>query len=283
MKTINWEMHSRMRRLITMGAALLGLSSGVAGAMEGHINGRLSVLPVYRITVGTGGELVRQEGRLHALYEAGIFDGPTKSLGFATGFPATLLNRALVAVPEWEAWTRLGPDAVRNYVLGTEAAAVAGVNYRPVDLHPEDIDFLTGVPIAVSTRAYVGTNAQRAVAGFTVEGGPAWVIIRGVGPTLSQFQVPGALADPYLTLFKGSTPFRYNDNWGDNFDGDWVAALTEAVGLFPLPRDSKDSVILAELEEGTYTAMLEGTANTTGVGLIEVYLVRGNLFAPSSP
>lgn len=280
MKMNNRRIGSPLRGLLTLGSVLFGLWPGLSQAMEGHINGRLSVLPVYRITVTTGGEHMREEGRLHALHQSGSFDGLRRSLGFQTGFPSALTNRPLVSVAEWEAWTRLGPDALRNYRLGSPAASIAGVTYRPVEVDQEDIDFLTGIPVAVSTRAYVGAQAQRAVAGFTVEGGPALVLIRGIGPTLSQFQVPGSLADPFLTLFKAQTPFRYNDNWGDHSDADLIAALTKAVGLFPLHRDSRDAVILAELEAGTYTAMLEGMANTTGVGLIEVYIVRGSVLSP---
>jgi hypothetical protein len=45
------------------------------------------------------------------------------------------------------------------------------------------------------------------------------------------------------------------------------------VGAFALPTGSRDAVLLLTLPPGAYTAQISGVADTTGVGLIEVYEV----------
>jgi hypothetical protein len=124
----------------------------------------------------------------------------------------------------------------------------------------------------VSARSQVGTGAEVLVAGFVIGGtGTKNLLIRGVGPTLSDFGVTGSLADPQLTLFKsengGSTQLQTNDNW------DSAALLDTAnrVGAFALPAGSLDAGLLVNLSPGAYTVQLSGVSNGTGVGLIEVY------------
>jgi hypothetical protein len=52
----------------------------------------------------------------------------------------------------------------------------------------------------VSTRGFVGTDQNVMIGGFITEGdsGSTEVVVRGLGPTLTQFGVSGALADPAL-------------------------------------------------------------------------------------
>ncbi|MDB6169020.1 MAG: repeat protein [Verrucomicrobia bacterium] len=129
--------------------------------------------------------------------------------------------------------------------------------------------------INLSTRTQVGTGANVLIAGFVIAGDlPKQVLIRAIGPTLGQYGVPGVLADPQLDLYAagGTTPIQSNDNWGG------TTALTTAfnqVGAFALPdAASKDAVMLVTLNPGSYSAIVSGVGNTTGVALIEVYDVR---------
>jgi hypothetical protein len=121
----------------------------------------------------------------------------------------------------------------------------------------------------VSARTQVGTGDDILIAGFTISGNaPKTVLIRAVGPTLGTFGVTGALNDPKLELFSGSTKINENDNWG----GD--ATLTSAfnsVAAFALPATSRDAVLLVTLQPGSYTAQVSGVGNTSGVALVEVY------------
>src|SRR5205807_2195899 len=57
----------------------------------------------------------------------------------------------------------------------------------------------------ISTRASVQTGQGVAIAGFIVTGtAPKQVVVRGLGPTLTNYNVTGVLADPTLKLFDGS-------------------------------------------------------------------------------
>jgi hypothetical protein len=120
----------------------------------------------------------------------------------------------------------------------------------------------------VSTINRVGTGGNILIAGFTVSGDVAkTLLIRGVGPKLTAFNVGGVLADPKLEIYRDATLLAANDDWNAS-----VAAATPGLG-FALDAGSKDAVLLITLPPGGYTAQLSGVGATTGVGLIEVYEV----------
>ena len=131
----------------------------------------------------------------------------------------------------------------------------------------------------VSARTQVGTGGDILIAGFVVGGLTAkTVLIRAVGPTLTSFGVPGALSDPQLALFNDkSVKIAENDDWGTTAPGATSAnALSGtflSLGAFPLSAGSKDAALLVTLSPGSYTAQISGVANSTGVGLVEVYEV----------
>ncbi len=127
----------------------------------------------------------------------------------------------------------------------------------------------------LSARGPVGTGADVLVAGFVVHGNaPKRFLIRGVGPTLAAFGVPGTLADPQLTLVRsGGEVIATNQDWET---GNSVATLTTVsatVGAFPLESGTTDAAILVYLAPGAYTAQVSGTGDTTGEALVEVYEV----------
>jgi sugar lactone lactonase YvrE len=122
-----------------------------------------------------------------------------------------------------------------------------------------------GVLQSVSTRAQVLTGDIVLIAGFTIGGTEAKnVLVRGLGPTLQDFGVQGALVDPTLALFQNSVQLAANDNWR-NQQETVIAATGKA------PPNNLEPAILRSLTPGNYTAILAGKNNTTGVGLIEVY------------
>ena len=113
------------------------------------------------------------------------------------------------------------------------------------------------------------------IAGLVIGGtGPKSVLVRGVGPSLSQFGVPGVLADPQITLFSGSTRVANNVTWESGTgasSADQINLATVHVGAFPLASGSKDSAMLITLQPGAYTVQVSSVSNSTGVALIEVY------------
>jgi hypothetical protein len=93
------------------------------------------------------------------------------------------------------------------------------------------------------------------------------VIIRALGPTLTQFGITGALAGPTLSLIDGNgNVVAFNDNWKNT-----QQAQIQASGL--APSNDLESAIFATLPNGNYTAIVSGKNGETGVGLLEVYKV----------
>lgn len=128
--------------------------------------------------------------------------------------------------------------------------------------------------VNVSGRAWVGLDVDKLIAGFTIQGpGPKTVLVRAVGPGLDTFGVPGTLQNPVLKIFHpgGDTPLWTNDDWGNLAYADEVEAKSQELHAFPLTRGSKDAVLLLTLAPGLYTAEVTGSANETGVALVEVY------------
>ena len=127
----------------------------------------------------------------------------------------------------------------------------------------------------ISTRAFVGTGGNIAIAGFVIAGGAdERVLIRGVGPTLSEFSVGGVLTQPVLTLFDASgAEIASNTGWSSNSNVSEITAAFAVTGAFSLPPGSADSALLLSLAPGAYTAQVSGLNDTTGNALIEVYQV----------
>ena len=121
----------------------------------------------------------------------------------------------------------------------------------------------------ISTRAFVSTGDDIVIAGFILgnQSGNDRIVVRGIGPSLTAFGVPGALANPTLELRDNNgTLLLANNDWQD--DPGQAAELT-AAGL--APTNPLESGIAATLPPGPYTALLAGSNNGTGVGVVEVY------------
>ncbi|MSU50273.1 MAG: exo-alpha-sialidase [Opitutus sp.] len=140
-----------------------------------------------------------------------------------------------------------------------------------------DADAIPGAPgnprlVNLSTRGGVGTGLDVLVAGFAIVGTqPRRVLIRAVGPSLTNLGVTGALADPKLTLFQGNTALAANDDWEISRSGAAIAATAQRIGAFPLDAASRDAALLITFAPGNYTVVITGVDGTTGIALVEVY------------
>ena len=122
-----------------------------------------------------------------------------------------------------------------------------------------------GKLLNISTRLRVQTGDAVLISGFIITGTePKTVLIRGIGPSLSDVGVPGALQNPTLALFQGNTQLQANDDWFETQSDE-----IRATGLQPVY--STESAILRTLAPGSYTAVVRGKNDTTGVGVVEVY------------
>src|SRR5262249_28801627 len=107
----------------------------------------------------------------------------------------------------------------------------------------------------ISTRARVETGDNVLIGGFIVSGSVAKrVIVRAIGPSLSQHGVNNVLADPTLELHdRHGALLRSNDNWQDDPN---QASQIRSSGL--APSSNLESAIIATLQPGNYTAIVRG-------------------------
>jgi len=131
--------------------------------------------------------------------------------------------------------------------------------------------------VNVSARTWVGHGDDSLIAGFVVSGGSdKTLLIRAIGPRLTDFNVPGAMSDPTLRVYRqGDTqPLYQNDDWGAISYAHELATTAGAIHAFGLNAGSKDAVLLLTLPPGIYSAVVTGADNSTGVALVEVYEVQ---------
>ena len=104
----------------------------------------------------------------------------------------------------------------------------------------------------LSTRGFVGTGTNVMIGGFILGGGgkEVNVVVRALGPSLTDFGVTGALADPTLELHdENGALIQDNDNWKETQQAD-----IEATGL--QPTNDLESAIFRTLAPGAYTAIV---------------------------
>jgi len=119
----------------------------------------------------------------------------------------------------------------------------------------------------ISTRGFVETGSNVMIGGCISGNGIVKVIVRALGPTLTQFGVPNVLADPMLDVRDAQgTSLATNDNWKDT-----QQAEIQASGKAP-PNDLESAIIIVR-PPGNTTAIVTGKNNTTGNALVEAYIL----------
>jgi hypothetical protein len=167
---------------------------------------------------------------------------------------------------------------IANLPPDNYTAIVRGVNrttgvalVEVYDLSPS----LQSILSNISTRSLVETGDDVMIGGFIVQGTqPKDVIIRAIGPELSQFGVLDFLADPTLELHNGTGALiASNNNWQHTIIGGIITddQVQNIQNSGHAPADASESAIIANLPPGNYTAVVRGVNNTTGVALVEVY------------
>jgi hypothetical protein len=117
----------------------------------------------------------------------------------------------------------------------------------------------------ISTRGLVQTGDDVLIGGLIVLGqNQLRVIVRAIGPSLP---FPGVLADPTLNLHDGNgTLVASNNNWKE--DPVQESAII-ATGI--PPANDLESAMVHNLTPGSYTAIVRGVNNTTGIAVVEAY------------
>lgn len=120
-------------------------------------------------------------------------------------------------------------------------------------------------PLNVSTRLRVQNGENAMIGGFIITGSaPKKVMVRAIGASLAKAGVADALADPTMALLTSGNSIASNDDWRQG-------QQLEIRGTGIAPSDDRESAIVATLEPGSYTAVVEAKSDTSGVGLVEVY------------
>lgn len=166
---------------------------------------------------------------------------------------------------------RVMPGAYTLHVTGpSEADGVLLVElYDAGQADPGDARLVN-----ISARGDTGEGEDVMIPGFVLAGpGARTLLIRAVGPSLSNYGVTDFLPDPVLSLFAGSARIMTGDNWGDAPDVEAIRTIAGSVGAFPLEENSADAVLLVVLMPGAYTAQAHGSGTTDGNVLVEVYEV----------
>jgi hypothetical protein len=241
------------------------VARAIREGIEEYFNGPAAVAPAAPSTLlaTTAANAVRLAWTDLATNEAG-FRVERRSTGAAT----------------WETVATTGP----NVTTHTDTAITAGatyvyriVAYNAAGLSPQFSNEATIGPAPTPATPVARTGAwlanlslrtalaagQTVTVGFVVAGGTRDVLVRVAGPTLGQFGVSAALADPRLELYRDQTRLTENN--------DWPAALAPAMaalGAFPFSPASRDAALLQPLA-GAHTVVASGP--TAGAILVEGY------------
>lgn|GEM_PF-1233517 len=171
--------------------------------------------------------------------------------------PTNDLESAVVFYPgSYQEWTAIVRGKNNSSGIGlVEFYDVSGSDVRPVN---------------ISTRGLVQPGDNVMIGGFILADGNsgAQIVLRALGPSLANSGIANPLPDPALELRDGNGAIvASNNDWRDTQE-----AELEATGL--APNSPAESAILAYLGTGSYTAIVRGQANSTGIALVEVYHIQ---------
>jgi hypothetical protein len=161
---------------------------------------------------------------------------------------------------------------IADLAPGAYTAVIRGANNETGIGLAEVYDLSQTAPATVanlSTRGFVQTGANVLIGGFIISGPTSSnIVVRALGPSLSQAGVSGTLADPTLELHDADGALvASNNDWADTQE-----AEIQSSGL--APTDSREAAIEQTLSPGSYTATVAGKYGGSGVGLIEVYRLQ---------
>lgn len=211
-------------------------ASGTVGAQFSHPSGGLNIVS-YSAT---------------GLPPGLTIDGAS---GIITGIPTTAGNYNVGVT---------GVDASGRTAKMTLSVVIAPSSVSPANVAAHIIN--------LSARAYGNSGADSLVAGFVVGGDSSKskpLLLRGIGPALGQFGVPGPMAKAALKLYRSDAQVvASDDGWGTD---PLLSSTANSVGAFALPANSGDSAIVWALYPGAYTIQVTDDTNTGGNALAEVY------------
>jgi hypothetical protein len=169
--------------------------------------------------------------------------------------PSNELESAIIAP--------LQPGSYTAIVRGTGNSVGTGV----VDAF--DLDQAASARLAnIATRGLVQAGDKLMIAGFIVQNGAVKVVVRGIGPSLTQFGISNALPDTTLQLRdQQGTIVRENDDWK-------TSQQQELESLSLQPTHDLEAALVETIQPGQYTAQLRGKGTDSGTGVVQVYFLQ---------
>jgi hypothetical protein len=230
-----------------LGPSLATANPPVAGTLDD---------PVLTLTMPDGSTVTNDNWKDNSLEDQTIITGH----GLA---PGSDLEAVIVAT-----LPPVDPSIPGNGYTAKVSGINNGVGVALMEVYDLDDPLTTTSQLAnISTRGFVGMGDNVMIGGFI--SGPGTndgkVLMRALGPSLIDANVPGALADPSVELFNGDgDSIDFNDNWQDT-------AADEILATGLAPSMDAESAILTTQVAGNYTFVVRGVSNTTGVALVEAY------------
>ena len=199
---------------------------------------------------------------------------------------------------DWDSSTRAGVTAAAQMIGafplvngGRDAALLVVLPPGAYTAHINSADLNTGTALVefydvsaatiaqsrlrnLSSRGYSSSGNDVMVVGFIIGGDRSkTVLVRALGPMLSQYGVNNVMPDPKLELHTSDSIVGVNDDWSVDSDVARIYNITQAAGAPVLPNGSRDAVLAVTLNPGAYTAVVTTGASSTvgGEVLVEVY------------
>jgi hypothetical protein len=157
-----------------------------------------------------------------------------------------------------------GTDGVNDSTPGPHTLTVGSQSYTVL---PEK-----NVAANIATRLQVGAGTEVLIGGFIIQGPlPKRVAVRGLGPSLTALGVAGALANPIIELHDQTGAIVLQND-------DWLTSdqRIDLIGIGLAPAQPNEAGLIALLNSGNYTVVLQGAGGTTGIGLVEIYDLDGS-------
>ncbi len=177
----------------------------------------------------------------------------------ATGIPpANFFESAIVAT------LSANNSAYTAIVYGYAGATGIGL----VEVY--DLDRTVDSKMAnISTRGLVTTGNNVMIGGTIIVGSnQARILLRAIGPSLANVGVPNPLSDTTLGLYDSNGALiAFNDDWRMDQEAEIIATGIP-------PTNNLESAIVRNLSPASYTAIVSGYNNLTGVALVELYQLQ---------
>jgi DNA-binding beta-propeller fold protein YncE len=157
-------------------------------------------------------------------------------------------------------YTTLAPGTYTAILKGAHSETGVGL----VEVY--DFDTASTAKLAnIATRGFVNTGDNVMIGGFIIGGTePAKVLVRAIGPSLTDFGLQGALQATTLELHDSNGSVISNEGWRSTQESEIQATTIP-------PSNDNEAAILATLVPGNYTAIVRGKNDTTGIAVVEAY------------